>query len=78
MTLDEMSLLEQLTRILADLELEFRDIVGDANAPDDLIVPGLELAAERIDFAAFCIVAAKRALVNGHSPHRGRVGPPVP
>ena len=61
-SLDGMSLIEQLARILAKLEAEFKSLLTDMAALDEPKFANLEMVAEKIDFAAYCISTAKRVL----------------
>ena len=61
-SLDQTPLIEQLTHILAKLESEFKTLLRDMAALEDPRFANLEMVAEKIDFAAYCISTAKRVL----------------
>lgn len=61
-THDQTPLIEQLSRILGKLETEFKTLLSDMAALDDPRFANLEMVAEKIDFAAYCISTAKRVL----------------
>lgn len=61
-TLDGVAVIAQLSRILVKLEAEFKSLLGDMAVLEEPRFADLEMVAEKIDFAAYCISTAKRVL----------------